>query len=348
VHPGWRVDHGLPDVGIQNIWAGGARNAWLDGDVCGDPSSCNSDSDSAKDTLTVRHWDGASWRTVTVPRAYVDTPLDQGGGPVAASSAADAWVFADRGTNEVDYTDALHWTGTGWAAPVRLPTMIEAAVAPSATDVWAFGSPQQYPDGGFYAHFDGRSWASGAFPVEGTTAAGQCGSDIWVGGHTRYFTPEIEHWDGHGWRVTPLPAVVAHCGCTGVMQTPAFITGIAAVSPRDVWADVAVYNTARGIYLLHWDGRSWSVVPFPYPGNPTSPVVPDGTGGIWLAINSSAGADGSAWLCHESQGHWTRTLVPEPADQSPLVLTLAWIPGTRSLWGAADIDLGTALLKYGP
>ena len=33
----------------------------------------------------------------------------------------------------------LHWTGQRWAAPVRLPIPVQAVVAPSAAQLWAFG-----------------------------------------------------------------------------------------------------------------------------------------------------------------------------------------------------------------
>lgn len=76
--------------------------------------------------MVVRHWDGKAWRAVTPPRAYINSPLDQGAGPVAATSASNAWIFAGRGTESVDYTDALHWTGKGWAL--------------SPNDIWVGGS----------------------------------------------------------------------------------------------------------------------------------------------------------------------------------------------------------------
>jgi hypothetical protein len=37
---------------------------------------------------------------------------------VAASSAANAWVFGLAAGRVTDYTMAEHWTGKGWARPV--------------------------------------------------------------------------------------------------------------------------------------------------------------------------------------------------------------------------------------
>ena len=107
---GWRITKILPNLLVGGLWAGGPRDAWLAGDACAKPGGCG-DGQPANATVVVRHWDGTAWRSVAAPRAYRNTPLDQGAGTVAATSAHNAWVFAYRGTEEVDHTDALHWTG---------------------------------------------------------------------------------------------------------------------------------------------------------------------------------------------------------------------------------------------
>jgi hypothetical protein len=117
--PGWRITQVLANAAIGGLWAGGARDAWLAGDECADPVACGT-GDTSNGTVVVRHWNGKAWRVVTPPKAFIDSPLDQGVGAVAATSASNAWVLAARGTVSVDYTDALHWTGKRWTAPVRL------------------------------------------------------------------------------------------------------------------------------------------------------------------------------------------------------------------------------------
>ena len=167
--PGWRITQVLPNVAAGGLWAGGARDAWLAGDECADPATCGATDESAG-TLVIRHWDGTAWRVVTPPTAYVDSDLDQGAEAVVATSAANAWIFAGRGLQQVDYTDALHWTGHGWARPVRIgDTMVQAA-AGAAGQVWAFGTPLAYGQVGLFAHYNGKSWTHGSFPVNGTAA----------------------------------------------------------------------------------------------------------------------------------------------------------------------------------
>lgn len=225
--------------------------------------------------MVVRHWDGTAWRAVTPPKAYINSPLDQGAGPVVATSASNAWIFAARGTQSVDYTDVLHWTGRKWANPVRLNTAIQAAVAPSAAAVWAFGPPARY-------------------------------------------------------------------------------MGIAAIGPRDVWADAVTYKASGTVsYLLHWNGRSWTRTTIPYRATADSPVVPDGHGGLWLAVNIGAGRQLTFWFFHYSGGHWTKTPMPRtgtPPTGQIFVTQIAWIPRTRSLWATGNLlaNVSTAILKYGP
>ena len=344
--PRWRVTRTVANLAVGGLWAGGARDAWLAGDACADPATCGA-TDTSNGTVVIRHWDGRAWRAVTPPRAYINSPLDQGAGPVVAISASNAWIFAARGTQSVDYTDALHWTGRRWANPVRLNTAIQAAVAPSATDVWAFGPPARYGQTGYVAHYNGRTWTHGTFPITADAASSSSATDIWVGGESGNGPGPLgmEHWDGRSWRATRLPSVG-----TGP-QALAFIVGIAAIGPRDVWADAIAYKASGTIsYLLHWNGRSWTRTAIPYSATADSPVVPDGHGGLWLAASIGAGRQPTFWFFHYSGGHWTKTPMPRtgtPPTGQIFVSQIAWIPRTRSLWATGGILDSTAIFKYG-
>jgi hypothetical protein len=339
--PGWRVTRLLPNVAVGGLWAGGARDAWLAGDECADPATCGDDTGNG--TLVVRHWDGASWRAVKPPKAYVSTPLDQGAGPVTGTSAANVWIAAYRGTESADQTDMLHWTGSRWAAPVRLPSPIQAVIAPSATQLWAFGDGTKPGQPGYVAHLTGKTWTSGVFPLSGTAAAALSPTDIWVGGTIAADRPGMEHWNGRTWQAVPFPDLAADSlGFSDVA-----IQGITAVGPDDVWADVADIGSpssnGQGVFLMHWNGRAWAWTPFPYTGVAFSPVTADGRGGLWLVL---AAKGQESWFCHYSAGRWTRTPVPDSSQ--PQLLT--WIPGTNSQWAAGNasgFDVGTAILKDG-
>ena len=287
--PGWRITKVLANAAIGGLWAGGARDAWLAGDECADPVTCGA-GDTSNGTIVVRHWDGKAWRVVTPPKAYINSPLDQGVGAVAATSGSNAWVLAARGAESVDYTEALHWTGKRWTAPVRLDAAIQAAIAPSATQLWAFGLPAVYGRTGYFAHFNGKTWTHGSFPISGTAAAARSASDVWVGGDTANGLG-IEHWDGHRWHVTPLPDL--GLGSGSALRYFADIVGLADVASNDVWADIGVLNATGtnppGTIILHWNGKAWSRVRFPYVGNAMTPVAYDGHGGIWLVTADGSG-----------------------------------------------------------
>jgi hypothetical protein len=348
--PGWRIVRVLPNATVGGLSAVGPRDAWLAGDACAS-SQCD------RGTVIVRHWDGTAWRAVTPPKAYIDSALDQGAGPVIATSASNAWVFAGRGTQSVEYTDALHWTGKGWAAPVRLNTAIEAAIAPSATQVWAFGAGTAVGQSGYVAHFNGRTWSHGSFPFTGTAVGATSASDVWAGGSFGFASsgPQlgIEHWNGRAWRAAPLPSLGLPTG-GGPVSVIAFVVGVAALTPRDAWADIAVFGgiggNVPGTVVLHWNGRAWKRVAFPYGGNASAPVVSDGHGGIWLAGFEGSGPASRQWFYHYAGGRWSRAAAPKEQGQQPLVLSLSWIPGTRSLWaiGLDSADDGSSILKYGP
>jgi hypothetical protein len=288
---------------------------------------------------------------VTPPRAFINTPLDQGVGAVAASSGSNAWVLAARGSGQVSSTDALHLTGTRWAAPVRLDAVIQAAVAPSATQLWAFGQPSSSRAPGYFAHWNGRTWTHGSFPFNGTAAAARSAGDVWVGGGGDGIGHlGIEHWNGRRWQATRLP----NLGLPASDLLWANVNGIADVGTRNVWADISTGNdtSARppGTIILHWNGKAWSRVAFPYVGSAFSPVASDGHGGIWLATTSGAGDNTTVWFDHYAGGRWGRVKVPSGHGQQPEVLYLSWIPGTRSLWAAGEVNFasdGEAVLKYG-
>jgi hypothetical protein len=333
--PGWRIARVFPNAAFDGLTALGPRNAWLAGASCAN-AACD------RGSVVVRHWDGNAWRVVTPPKAFLANALVQNAGPVAATSASNAWVFADLFNGDSIYTDALHSTGRGWAAPVRLNTLIDAAVAFSPANVWAFG-----PDG-YIGHFNGKTWSHRLLPTGGAAAGATSASDIWIGGLTSAGKPGIEHWNGQAWQATPLPNL--GIGGGDPSQDP-FFQGIAAITPRDAWADISVLGVVGTTYLLHWNGTKWSRVAFPFAGFANTPVVTDGHGGLWLSIDTGPAPRTSLWFCHYSNGHWTKTPVPRYAGQQPTVDYLAWIPGTGSVWGTGGLIVsqtgGEALLKYG-
>jgi hypothetical protein len=182
-----------------------------------------------------------------------------------------------------------HWDGTSWTQ-VAVPSVqygLEAVVAPSATDVWAFGLSR------VAEHWDGTSWQRVTLPIPKNVAApGFWGAaavssgDIWaVGNVSPAHGPEhgiIDHWDGTRWKLVP--------GVPGRSE----LYGITALSANDVWAvgDVSV-NTAQGFerlaLTLHWNGRKWTQVTTPNPAPSSMPVT--SVSNILAAVAGSSSRD---------------------------------------------------------
>lgn len=316
--PGWRIVAMLPDdASFDALTATGPANAWTAGTDCGD-SSCSGT------TLLVRHWDGKAWRVIAVPKAFVNKP-DLAGASAVAAAASSAWIMV----GEEQTTEVLHWTGKGWGKTVTLPADISAAVAPTATDVWAFGGtgPSSAP---YAAHYNGTTWTAVRVPVTGSAAYAASAGDIWVFGSPRNSNPSLsDHlaimaFNGKAWRSTPLP---------GFPNEPIVPVSIAAVNATDVWASAEILVPGASVppILLHWNGKTWAEITVPYNGSGGALAL-DGRGGIWLAATENA-YPLRGYLLHYAGGKWSRVTAPATREEIDFPNVLAWIPGTGSLWG---------------
>jgi hypothetical protein len=106
----------------------------------------------------------------------------------------------------------------------------------------------------------------------------------------------VEHWDGNSWTIVPTP---------NVGDGPNALNGIAAVGPGDIWA-AGYQSIASGspssTLILHFDGKTWTVVPSPNPGQPSSlaAVVATSDGLIWAAGFITTGHKGRHCCCVET------------------------------------------------
>ena len=110
----------------------------------------------------------------------------------------------------------------------------------------------------------GWSAASGAVPAGDhedllVAIAGSASDDLWAVGDRypdpRHVFPLFEHWDGHRW---------SYSAGAPLAGRQAFLTGVAAAAPDDVWA-VGYFAPGRrapeGPLIEHWNGRAWSLRP---------------------------------------------------------------------------------------
>jgi hypothetical protein len=335
--PGWRIVCPLPrGTAVTGIDAVSASDAWAIG------------SPQATPAMLVWHWNGTRWLPVPAPDPVPPGPAVPGGlsrcsaGALAVSPGGMVWVFGARGDLMDPAGCILHWNGNDW---VTEPGWAEgvAAVAPGPRDLWVFAGdfPQAGPLNA--AHFDGTAWSSVKLPVDpGTDSVSALSPrDIWLEGSVSSPgtapRPVVMHWNGRAWSAVPPPAVRLPQGDTSI-----FLDAVTAVAPDSVWvAGVATDDAGQSdaIVLLHWDGAGWQQVTSPRGLIPATfdgslnlggglNTAPDGSGGLWLTMTPAAG--GTTMVVHYTAGRWHRVAAPAGLG------TLAAIPGTTSVWGAAS------------
>ncbi len=247
--------------------------------------------ESSDGTPLVEHWNGTRWRLVPSPSGPGSL------NDVAATAADDAWaVGAHRGRAVIE-----HWDGVAWRivpSPNVGASSFEGVAAASPRDAWAVGSRGECCEGPpLVEHWDGSGWHVISMPA---SAAKQSLTGVSIAGDGEIWTNCLVSPDGIRWQERVPPridysrcvslgafAVDAHdpgdvWGDVGVLarwdgrhwqRHPLYpdgvsVTGIAAISSRDVWA-AGSQDCCGGAYsdfLAHWNGLRWSIVRsrFPY------------------------------------------------------------------------------------
>lgn len=225
-------------------------------------------------------------------------------------------------------------------APMPKGTVLDAVSAVARDDVWAVGHEflRSAPSSrSVVLHWNGRSWTSMPHPAVRALAAVAAisPSDVWAVGEDK-----VVHFNGSRWTVTPTPHV------DGM-----FFRSIAAVSADDIWIAGQKYgahwtdkygerNVGWSTVALHWDGRSWSVVPTPNPGarnNDVQGLVAVGPDNAWIVGYYNDNHPQTMTL-HWDGRVWRRVPSPDPGRDFNV------------LWGAGVDGGGTvwALGHYGP
>src|SRR5438552_135089 len=134
--------------------------------------------------------------------------------------------------------------------------------------------------------------------------------DVWAVGSRQ--TGEdgtlIEHWDGSAWAVLPSPSVP---------DTFSSLDGVSVVGPGDAWAVGYAQNFAgtwTRTLIEHWDGRAWTIVPSPNPGdyNFLLDVSAVSTDDVW-AVGTRFDVAGTHNLAmHWNGPAWRSVPVPGP------------------------------------
>jgi hypothetical protein len=165
-------------------------------------------------------------------------------------------------------------------------------------------------------------------PLTFQAAAAVPGTNVvWIAGAEYPTAPVVfERWSGGRWSAFPAPSTPPR----------AYIRGMAAVGPGDLWA-VGWSTSATGSprpLAEHWNGVHWSVIPVPTPASQgrLEAVSARGSDDVW-AVGSAGPApliehwNGRRWhtISSPSLGAWAHLDGVTAVPRSPTV----WAVGTR-------------------
>lgn len=287
---------------------------------------------------------------------------------VTALSGSNAWAvgrdcisFCGFGEEVMNARSLIvHWNGVRWS-PVASPNVslqgyntLSAVAARTASDAWAVGSfatPGSFTFNALIEHWNGRRWSLAKSPGLGTLASVSIVSagNAWAVGSDQGVSV-IVHWNGHQWLPVPSP--------TSTQWTGSELTGVSAVSAKDVWA-VGTFDTASEpegqTLILHWTGRRWTQVPSPDPsqgGNQLTSVSAASAGRAWAvgdycsitAVPCAVNTWNTLILAWNGQS-WSQVASPNPGGFNQFYAVSAaggsypWAVGTTAPSTAPDDTL---------
>jgi hypothetical protein len=193
------------------------------------------------------------WRVLARPSETISA--------VGALSPTDVWVAGWGGTDAKPRGVVAHWDGTRLEAKLVVKgRTFSGLAAVSLADIWVVGD--QDVGGrfrGVIEHWNGRRWHRLA--PRGVSVlydiVMQSPASGWAVGATTDGRPLVMHWNGRFWR----KRIFFRRGYEG------WLSAVAATSARDVWAvggqgGAGSVNSEDG-FVVHRDGRRWSIVPAP-------------------------------------------------------------------------------------
>ena len=226
----------------------------------------------------IQHWNGTGWTQVASPGGDALKA-------VAALSSSDVWALGVPMSRPF----AQRWDGSAWqpvamSRPVHWPGLTADISAPAAIDVWALV-------GRAVEHWDGSAWSLVPARLYGELSgiAALSPTNVWTvgiaefadsGKRFRQQNTLVLHWNGSVWKRvrSPNPAVANPPGS----RDQNGLYDVAAASPQSVWAVGEYYLHAKSgrhswqPLVLHWNGKTWKVVPSASPGGVGHPASLDG------------------------------------------------------------------------
>jgi hypothetical protein len=224
-----------------------AKDAWALG------STGNSASGTTHSLLL--HWNGTAWSQVTSPG-----PVGHAALSAVTATAKGGWAvgyYYKAPEAAVDYFPLIfRLSGAKWsrvATKLGGDAALNGVAVTSAGATWATGSVVGQLDG-FLLRWNGRTWASASFPLEGQfhdlsgIAAGPGGIAFAVGTNSSTsLVPLSMKWTGKTWQKATVSAP-----SWSTLNTVAFAPGGAA------WAAGTTGLSRDNTLILRWNGKAWT------------------------------------------------------------------------------------------
>jgi hypothetical protein len=279
---------------------------------------------STGSTLTPVAATGTTPGTVIVrPQSLtVTSPAESARWRIAPVVTGDVWATSDDAGALV----LAHWDGSAWhrqavPASLGLPTVDTLALARPRGGVWLVG---RAGSGVRIVVWNGRGYASAPAPdvplgdcvttgVAGVATTADAGT--WLAGTAapyggcRRTVAFVERWNERAWQRSQLPVGI-----------DSRLAGLAGTGDGRLWAYGAA-DRARAL-LLTYDGRGWRPVRVTALAAPIIAAAPDGDGGLWFATATS--------YAHLDAAGWHGFALPR--SRGATITSLAWAPGTRTVW----------------
>jgi hypothetical protein len=322
------------------------------------------DSFNTKRSLLMK-WANSAWSVIITPHQGAYDNVLQAVTVVPGTSGSQVWAAGYYGTSaDGSTTKSLTmrlnngaWNIVPGADPGDKHNKLSGLSATGANDIWAVGNYQDTngPLRTLALHWTGAAWEEVSSPNAGDASTSFYGvvslspSDAWaVGSYNTGPSGEIghtftAHWNGSQWSVVDSPTP----------GTGAYLYGIAAVSPADIWAVQIYIDSASLIRTLteHWNGTTWSVVESPNGASNENHLVDidavsaDDVWAVGDYRDYSSGTDRTLSLVQHWDGEkWSTVPSPNPGDDSNGLQGVAmvgpndgWAVGSYSMEGSTDV-----------
>lgn len=199
------VPPGAQQYSFFGVAVHSATNVWIIG---------NSSTDGTTNTPLAEHYNGTKWSIVKMPTPTgARTVLFQGATTFGKKGVVAAGAYAPASGPSAPLVET--WNGKHFVASTppavagATSTLLTAASAVSASDVWAVGVARDSSGTftGVLEHWDGTDWTLSSAPTGGpgyvTGVAAISSDDVWAAGWNDVTHDQAvsEHWDGSAWTV---------------------------------------------------------------------------------------------------------------------------------------------------